>query len=78
MLTGAGMVLAGLVVLPMLKGLRQTVSVTQLGAGVAGEELRRRFSFVREEAEDFWAEVQFERFRRQIDREMGSETQPDE
>jgi hypothetical protein len=69
--TGAGLLLAASVLVPALKTvLKPAVTGGLTGAAVVGNEARKRFSFVREELEDFMAEVQFERLKKRIDSEM--------
>lgn len=70
-LTGAGMMLAATVLLPVLKAVAVPVIVTTAtGAQVVGSEVRKKLSFAREEFEDFIAEVQFERLKHHIDRDI--------
>jgi hypothetical protein len=70
-ISGVGLLFAASVLIPNLKALAQpAISGGLTGASLAGNEVRKRFSFVREELEDFMAEVQFERLKKRIDREM--------
>ncbi|MCL6600141.1 MAG: hypothetical protein K6T81_15595 [Alicyclobacillus macrosporangiidus] len=72
LLAAAGLSLAASVLVPMLKGV---VGAESRGAfaGAVGmsDRGRKAWSFVQEEIEDFLAEVQFERIKNNIDREMG-------
>jgi hypothetical protein len=74
LLAAAGLSLAASVLVPMLREVANTRS-RGTSARVLGisDRARRGWSFVQEEMEDFLAEVQFERLKKRIDREMGSE-----
>ncbi|CAM3810075.1 hypothetical protein [Alicyclobacillus pomorum] len=66
-----GLMFAASVLVPKLKTVaKPAISGGFTGASLAGNEVRKRFSLVREELEDFMAEVQFERFKKRIDSEM--------
>ncbi len=71
LVTSVGLLFAASVLVPKLKTItKPAISGGLSGASLAGNEVRKRFSFVREELEDFMAEVQFERFKKRIDSEM--------
>jgi hypothetical protein len=71
-LAAAGLTLAASVLVPMLRGVAGAGGSTALeGAAEMGDRARKGLSFVREELEDFFAEVQFERIKNRIDRGNG-------
>jgi hypothetical protein len=62
MLTGIGMLFATSVLVPLLKDMaKPIVSAGVASATVAGIQARKRYAFVREEYQDFMAEVQYSR-----------------
>lgn len=77
-LTGLGLTFAVSVLVPML---RRTGNLMwgqgREGLAMTAHEMQKRLEYVgavaREELEDFMAEVEFERFKRKIDRDIGSE-----
>lgn len=73
LLTGAGLALGTVVLMPLVKRAAQPILGSGVvGATLAGTGVRQRLSFVREELEDFMAEVQFERLKQRLDKETGS------
>lgn len=77
-LTGIGLTFAATVLVPMLRSVtRPVVQGSQAGLVTAGLEVQKRLSYagsmLKEEMEDFMAEVEFERFKKRIDLEIGSD-----
>lgn len=77
-LTGIGLTFAASVLVPLLKSATSPAfTYRPVGLLTAKSELQQRLSSVgartKEELEDFLAEVEFERFKRKIDVEVGSD-----
>lgn len=71
MITGIGVALAASVILPMVKKVaRPAMAVGIQGATMLGNEVKSRVGHIKEGIEDIVAEAQFERMRKQIDRDM--------
>jgi hypothetical protein len=71
-LAAAGLTLAASVLVPMLRDVAGSMGSGALegAVGMTGRA-RKGWSFIQEEVEDFFAEVQFERMKNRIHREIG-------
>lgn len=71
MVTGIGVAVAASILLPVVKSVARPVLTAGVqGATIIGNQVRSGVSYIKEEVEDIVAEAQFERIKRNIDRDM--------